>query len=140
MSETTSETKEPSAEDIEAARKLIAAFDEGKTWRDNDRVTVTPTHFEIQIYKWAESDSPERAKAEKENPPMAPPDKVRVKRAFTVSEGLKLDEYDVSGGRKVAFALACILTGVNEEFMLRMDWQDYVIVTDAVNEVYSGKG
>ena len=122
------------------------ANSEEKTWRDDDRVTVTPTHFEIQIYKWAPHDDPERARAERENPPMAPPDKVSIRRSFTAGDAVRMDEYPDTGQRSRELAICCILTGnntgggrVSADMMGRMSYQDYQIVIQATDDAVAGK-
>ena len=110
-----------------------------KTWRDDERVTVTPEYFEFEILG-GYLPSANRARRElEENPDNAPPSTIRMRRKLYAGDQIKLDEYPDTGERANSMALCCILTGVDYDMMARMDWQDYRLVLTACNEVSEGK-
>lgn len=108
-------------------------------WFHDDRVTVTPEHFEIEVYSWAPPAKKLRKRLEDENPDNRPPNKVRVRRKFFAGDAIKLDDYPGEGQSSQNMALACILTGLDFDMMKRMDYQDYRFVLTAVIEVTEGK-
>ncbi len=138
MSETaTSEaTSKPPLSAEEAAARLVVAA--APSWRDNDRVKVTPTHFEIEIYKWAESTNKARRHLE-ENPDNRPPDVVKVRRRFTAGDSIAMDGYPDDGAKHREMAICCILTEIEWDMMNRMSYPDYRIVVLATDDAVSGK-
>lgn len=149
MSEDTNNeaAKIPTDEEIASARKLIASVDDDKTWRDDERVKVTPTHFEIDIFTWAQTTNKARLVLE-ENPDNLPPNKIQIRRLMTAGDSVSLDDYEYKNVSGQQMALACILSaGIDDisgriswDMMKRMSWQDYNVVTDAVADVTAGKG
>lgn len=135
-SATSETTSNPTPEDLEAAAKLVVAL--APDWRDDDRVKVTPTHFEIQVYKWSESTNKARQHLE-ENPDNRPPNVVKVRRTFTAGDNIRMDEYPDKGQRYREMAICCILTGIDWDMMCRMSQSDYTVLTFAANDAIKGK-
>lgn len=123
------------------------AWEQADSWRTDERVTFTPDHIEVQIYKWAPTTNEARKALERDNPDNRPPDSIKLRRMFSLDDMLALDEYDYKnefGGR---VALACILSAdhgdsagrISYAMALRASAPDWMIVDRAVEAILAGK-
>ena len=110
-------------------------------WFEHDRVTVTPTHYEIQISQPIEK-SADPIEAVRDQEAGGLPDLVKVRRTMRGRDILCLDRLppEDRGDHSQNFALAEQLTGVRRSVFERMHWDDFFFVYRAVQSVSEGKG
>lgn len=123
------------------------------TWRDDKRVKVTPTHFEIEIYNWAPSPNEGRRQLEAENADNAPPNKIRLRRFITVGDAMSISEYPEAVGEKAttltqSVAMGCVLSAdigdkfnrLNFDMITRASYEDWQVLEAALSDIRMGKG